>query len=293
MSATARADSASAARKAVVGPSRRPGPRAHRRSARRRACRRGPGRGRARRAGDRWRRRGRGPGIPLGQRVEQLLRGDRLRDPHALVHPVELPEDRRGRQPALGDREDPVEGPADLQRPQLLAPSDTQRRPAHQAERHVTAQLGADVEEFLAGGVRPPQGVAGEQRAGAVGAAARHAARDGDVLGDVEVDPRFDAVPAGEFEGRAGRQVVASRGTWSASGPSQVIRSLFRWSSPATSSYSPTARKTLARSWKPSGRAAPTASWTLTLAGTRTVTTSVPCAPARVRRGLGLRLRHG
>ncbi len=121
--------------------------------------------------------------------------------------PVELPVDGGGRESAVGHREDPVEDAADLDRGQLLAASGAERGPADQAERHVAAQLGADGEEFVAARAGPPQGVAGDQGGGAVGAAVYHAARDRDVLRDVQVDGRVDAVPLGQGQRGAGGEV--------------------------------------------------------------------------------------
>ena len=101
---------------------------------------------------------------------------------------------------------------ADLQLGELFAAAGAQRRAAHQAERHIAAQLGADREQFVAGGAEAPQRVAREQRTGAVRAAAGHAARDGDVLGDVDVDVRGQSVAGGQQLRGPRRQVRTVQG---------------------------------------------------------------------------------
>ena len=128
------------------------------------------------------------------------------------------------------------------------------------------------------GSAGAPQRVAGDQRGGRVGAAAGHPAATGMPLVMCRRDAgrRGPACSRQQHARRAAARLVGVErdvlGRRRRSPASRVTVERRRPRVAMTSSYSATAWKTVARSWKPSGRRRPTDSWRLTFAGARTVT---------------------
>ena len=122
---------------------------------------------------------------------------------------------------------------------------------------------------------RCPQRITGDQRAGRVGASAGRSGSHRDLLADMKPAPLVTPEYAASVRAACIARLESSRGTCSEPNASAVMPR-----SPRPNGDHLVVEKTrgrqVARSWKPSGRRGPTASATLTFAGTRTVTDGMP-----------------
>src|SRR5690606_15596260 len=135
-------------------------------------------------------------------------RPDRFGRRPAGALPVQLPVHLGGGEAVGRQRQAPVPGPAQRQhRADDLPVAGAQRGTAVQQERHVGPEVGGDLGELVARPPEPPQGLAGHQRGGRVGAATGEARRERDLLAQVQAYPCGHAGPLGERGGRADHQV--------------------------------------------------------------------------------------
>ena len=135
--------------------------------------------------------------------------GRRLRGGHLGVtaQAVALGVHRGGRQTGGADGEHPVVGAARQHGRQALAPARTDGDAAGEHEGDIAAQVGGHLEQVVAGQAEPPEVVAGEEGAGGVGGASRHAAGDGDLLVDEHRHRVVDADLRAERPRRPEREV--------------------------------------------------------------------------------------
>ncbi len=101
--------------------------------------------------------------------------------------PVEFPIDGRGGQALGRSRDHPVPGGRTGEdRADGFAAAGAERRAAEHEERHVRSDLGGQIRELVPAHAGAPEGVAGDERGGRVGAAAGQAAGDRDLLAQVQ-----------------------------------------------------------------------------------------------------------
>jgi hypothetical protein len=148
-------------------------------------------------------------GVARAQRLEHPGVDDGLahrRDVARVAQPVlvELAVHGGRREPEVGEGEHPLELPLGEGGAELVAAAGADGGAAGEGERHVSAQLGRQLEQVVAPEAGAPERVAGEQRGSRVGGAAAHAAGDGNGLLDAEVDAAL--VPGGGREEARGTQ---------------------------------------------------------------------------------------
>ena len=150
--------------------------------------------------------------VARAQRLQQLagVAGD-LHGPGRPLA-VELAVHRRGRQAAVGDRQDPGRAALDEHGREPLAAPGGERGAAVQRERHVAAELRGEPGQLLARQARAPQRVAGDQGRGCVRRAARAAAGDRDALVQRQGERRVAARGLRQQAHGADREVVVVDG---------------------------------------------------------------------------------